>query len=194
MKIKIIKNLSLPIVIYGIYFFLRVNGIQPESESEIGDFITAINFLFGASVAYFVFIFASNSNVNNGQKAIWWWLMSLLLLLLATDEIFMIHETIGYYFQIHDTYVLLFYGFSLGLLLLFDTKNTLKRPTIIFLGIFFFFSVVALGADYFFNEGVISGYGLEVSYEQLAESFGALCLSASIVSNAIQLFRVNPEQ
>lgn len=186
--INLIKLFSFPIIIYFVFFIVRVNGYQPAVEGELGDFITAFNFMFGGFVAYLVFIIISLTSLRTKNSgAIWWWLMSFLLILLAVDELFMIHEFVGHHFQIKDTFVLLFYAAMLAILLLFDLKNTFKKETFLFLALFAIFSVISLVSDYLFNEGVMSLFGREISYEQLAESLGALCLSAAIVTIILRL-------
>lgn len=186
--INLIKLFSFPIIIYLIFFAVRVNGIQPEVEGELGDFITASNFMFGGFVAYFVFILLSSTHFKTANPgAIWWWFMSYLLLLLAVDEIFMIHEYIGHQLEIKDTFILLFYAGLLGILLLFDLKNTFQKDTFGMLLLFAIFSVISLVSDYLYNEGVMEIMGKEISYEQFAESIGALCLSAAITTIAYRL-------
>ena len=184
---KKMKIFSLPIFLYGVFIALRVSDIQPPMEGELGDFITALNFIFGASSAYLVFIITTCEGFSkNNWLSLWWWLMCALLLLLALDELFMIHETIGKNLGINDTLVLLSYGLLLGLLLLFRLKEIIKKETLIFLFAFAAFSLISQASDYFYGEGLIFVMGRDVSYEQFAESFGALSLTAAVVTIAVR--------
>ena len=70
----IIKIISLPIVIYGVLFALRIQGIQPPSETGMGDFITAVYFIFGASVAYLMYIMRCLRPLPpSSQWETWYW-------------------------------------------------------------------------------------------------------------------------
>mgnify|MGYP006152623311 CR=1 FL=1 len=180
--ITLLKIFSFPILIYIVFFSIRFSGYQVAIEGELGDFITALIFLTGAVVAYFVFIYMLVNVERNNKEMFWWYGMSFLLVFIAFDELFMIHETIGYKFNINDTVVLLSYGIFLGLLLLINLRATLQRTTFIFLSLFAVFAVISQGADYLYNEGIVQIAGREVSYEQLLESFGALFLAAAVIN------------
>ena len=119
-------------------------------------------------------------------KVLWWWIMCILLAVLAFDELFMIHENIGYFFDTNGTLVFVFYGISLGALLAFDLNATFRKDTLSLLVLFSFFAILSQGADYFYGEGVVVIMGRDISYEQFAESFGALCLSCAIATIAIR--------
>ena len=178
----VLKLFSFPLIIYTLFFFIRLNGGQPATEGQMGDLITACDFLFGAFVAYFIFVLISRSQEEGGLR---WWGMSGLLLLLAIDEVFMVHEYLGAYLGIKDRFILLFYGGLLGLLLLCDLKAIFQRDTFFYLLLFSAFSVLALVSDYLFNEGVMVVMGRDISYEQFSETFGAMFLSCAVVTMAM---------
>jgi len=187
-----IKLFSMPIIAYLLFVYLRLLGVQPEAEGEMGDMLTAINFLFGAFVAYLVFImFTLKQEECSERKVYWWWFMSLLLITLALDELFMIHELLGEYLQIKDTFIFLGYGAMLGVLLLFKLKDTLTKSTFSYLLLFTVFTVISQGADYLFNEGLVTIFNKEISYEQFFESFGALCLSSAVATIALRYINLN---
>jgi len=181
---------SLPLIIYSVFFVVRILGIQPQVEAEPGDFITASFFLCAAAVSYFtlvagLFLFSKQSY----RSLMWWWLMSLLTVFIGSDEIFMIHEAIGGHFGFKDTYVLFVYMGLLGLLLLARFKSTVSLPAFVYWAIFGFMSVVAIVSDHLYNEGVMVVMGREISYEQLAESFAALFLACAVTCMALRQFR-----
>lgn len=184
---NLVKIFSLPLILYMVLIGFRVNGLQPTMEGQLGDFITALNFLFGSFISYFIFIFyiLSPHKLSKG-KSIWWWLMCMLLAIMAFDELFMIHENIGYFLDTSGTGVLLFYGLLLGLLLMFDLKETFVKETFVFLLLFLFFALLSQGADYFYGEGLIVLMGKNISYEQFGESFGALSLSCAVITMAVR--------
>ncbi|MEW6997253.1 hypothetical protein AADZ86_06090 [Colwelliaceae bacterium BS250] len=156
-------------------------------ESELGDFITALNFLFGSFVAYLIFIMCTLKLKNKPlNKPLWWWSMSLLLALLAFDELYMIHEYLGDQIRIQDTLILLFYAGLLGVLLLFNLKETFTKNTFSFLVVFAICSILSQGADFLYNEGTVVLFGRVISYEQFLESFGALFLSCAVVTIALR--------
>lgn len=112
--------------------------------------------------------------------------MCMLLAVLAFDELFMIHENVGYFFGTNGALVFVFYGVFLGVLLAFDLNATFKKDTLVLLVLFSFFAILSQGADYFYGEGLVVIMGRDISYEQFAESFGALCLSCAIATIAIR--------
>jgi hypothetical protein len=184
---NMVKIFSLPIILYVLLITIRILGHQPSMEGQLGDFITALNFLFGSFVSYFVFVFyVLNTKTLTKAKVLWWWIMCILLAVLAFDELFMIHENIGYFFDTNGTLVFVFYGISLGALLAFDLNATFRKDTLSLLVLFSFFAILSQGADYFYGEGVVVIMGRDISYEQFAESFGALCLSCAIATIAIR--------
>ncbi len=189
---NMVKIFSLPIILYVVLITVRMQGLQPLMEGKLGDFITALNFLFGSFVSYFVFVFyVLNTKVLSKTKVLWWWMMCILLAVIAFDELFMIHENIGYFFDNSGSLVFAFYGIFLGVLLVFDLNATFEKDTLIFLILFSFFAILSQGADYFYGEGLVVIMGRDISYEQFAESFGALCLSCAIVTIAIRQLSSN---
>lgn len=185
------KLFSIPIIAYLLFIIFRLLGVQPEVEGEMGDMLTAINFLFGAFVSYFVFVILSlQQGKHSIRNSYWWWFMSLLLITLALDELFMIHELLGEYLEIPDTLIFLGYGAILGVLLLLKLKDTLTKSTFIYLLFFSVFTVISQGSDYLFNEGLVTIFNREISYEQFFESFGALCLSSAITSIALRYVKL----
>jgi len=184
--LKTIKMFSLPLIFYILLITIRILGYQPAMEGELGDFITAVNFLIGAFISYFVFIIIVLGYETSSKRAAWWLSISLLMCLLAFDELFMIHEIIGAQFKIKDTFILLFYGGLLGILLILNLKETFKKDTFICLVIFAIMSIISQVSDYLYNEGIIVLMGREISYEQFLESFGALSLSCALVTFALR--------
>ena len=188
---KTFKVFSLPIILFSIFVIFRLLGLQPTMEGELGDFLTSVNFLLGSFFAYFIFILISLSRHENVKpSSAWWWFVSMLLALLAFDELFMIHEFLGEFFNIKDTLILLFYGGLLGLLLLLNTQEVFKKDTFISLSLFACFSIISQGADYFLNEGLLTVGSLQISYEQLAESLGALCLTIAISTIGVRSVKI----
>lgn len=186
-SVDFLKIFSLPLILYVIFISIRINGFQPEMEGELGDFITALNFLFGSFVSYFVFIFYIMTQKKLPmKKSLWWWMMSILLATLAFDELFMIHETVGSLLSFNETFVILFYGLLLGILLLLNLEETFTKDTFVFLVIFSFLTILSQGADYFYGEGLIVVMGRDISFEQFAESFGALSLSCAVITIAVR--------
>lgn len=183
---KIIQGLkvfSLPIILFSTFVLFRLLGLQPSMEGELGDFLTSVNFMLGSFFSYLVFILiVKNGSIMRKPSGSWWWCMSMLLALLAFDELFMIHEYLGELFNIKDTLILLFYGGLLGVLLLLNTQEVFKKNTFVSLTLFAVFSIISQGADYFLNEGLVTVAGIQVSYEQLSESLGALCLTVAITT------------
>lgn len=184
--VKLLKIFSFPILLYGIQIVFRLFDLQPEvEEGHLGDFITSLNFLFGAFVAYFVFIFFVVSKpVATAARSLWWWGISILLTFLAFDELYRIHENLGEQLGIEDTLILLAYGVVFLGLLLFNLNAAMRKEVLLFLILFGIFGVISQVSDYFFFEGTISLAGKEISYEQYTESFGALCLTGAIVTMA----------
>ncbi|WOH36633.1 hypothetical protein RI844_14820 [Thalassotalea fonticola] len=156
-------------------------------ESELGDFITALNFIFGSFVAYFIFILCTlKLKTKPLNKPLWWWSMCLLLALLAFDELYMIHEYLGSQMGFKDTLIFLFYGVLLGVLLLFNLKETFTKNTFFFLVLFTVCTIFSQVADFLYTEGTVVLLGRVISYEQFLESFGALFLSCAVVTIAIR--------
>lgn len=181
----IFKISSVPIIIYSIFFAIRLNGLQPPAEAEMGDFITAMYFIFGASISYFIFVLRClNYLPFSTKQKTWWWLLSCLLLLLAFDEIFMIHENISGALGIKEIIVFMAYGSMLCLLLLWNRHKITKNFLFFFIP-FVFLSGIAVIADTLFGEGLINILGKEIDYEQLAESWAALALSCGFLAMAI---------
>ena len=184
---SLVRIFSLPIILYSLFIIIRVKGFQPPMEGELGDFITALNFLFGSFISYFIFVLLTlNAKKTSTNKSLWWWLMCILLALLAFDELYMIHEYLGSKLGIKDTLIFLFYGGLLGALLVFNLKETLSKNTFIFLILFALCSLSSQTADYLYNEGVVVLIGRDISYEQFLESFGALFLSCAVMTIAIR--------
>jgi len=174
------------IIIYGAFFVIRVLGFQPPAEAEMGDFITALFFIFGASISYFIFILsllANSPKYINGNKCKWS-LASYLLILLAYDEIFMIHENISRYFQMSDIFVFAFYGLMLAAVI-YLYRSQMTDFFKLFLILFIFLAAVSVLSDSIMGEGYIRLFGLDIDFEQLAESLGALALSSAFVSLAL---------
>lgn len=186
-SLNLVKIFSFPIILYTLFIIIRIKGFQPAMESELGDFITALNFLFGSFVAYFIFIICTlNLKGKPLNKPLWWWLMSLLLALLAFDELYMIHEYLGSQMEIKDTLIFLFYAGLLGVLLLFSLKETFTKNTFSLLVLFTICAVLSQVADFLYNEGTVVLFGRVISYEQFLESFGALFLSGAVVTIALR--------
>lgn len=185
----ILKVVSVPIIIYSIFFVIRLSGFQPPAEAEMGDFITAMYFIFGASISYFIFVTQCLNYLSSSTKQrMWWWLLSCFLLLLAFDEIFMIHENISRVLGINEVVVFLVYGTMLCLLLLWNRHKITKNFLFFFIP-FVFLSGIAVIADTLFSEGLINILGKEIDYEQLAESLSALALSSGFLAMAINEIR-----
>ena len=80
MNFDLIKLFSLPIILYVLLVAIRVQDFQPSMEGELGDFITALNFLFGSFVSYFIFSFYIVSEQKlSSYRSLWWWAMCILL-------------------------------------------------------------------------------------------------------------------
>ena len=184
---NLVKIFSLPIILYVIFIITRIIDIQFAIEGELGDFITALNFLFGSFLSYFIFVFyiVSPQKISR-YRSLWWWVMCMLLALLAFDELYMIHEFVAHQLGIKDTLIFLFYGGVLGVLLLFNLEAVFTKDTFIFLVLFTLFSLISQVSDYLYNEGIVVLMNREISYEQLSESFGALCLTCAIITIAIR--------
>jgi len=183
---KLVKLFILPLILYVLLIVIRVLGYQPSMEGELGDFLTAINFLIGSFISYFVFIVIVMEYKSTKKGALWWCFLSLLMCLFAFDELFMIHEIIGSQLGIKDMFIFLFYGGLLGLLFIFNIQETFKKDTFVCLIIFTIFGISSQVSDYLYNEGVFFIMGREISYEQFLESFGALSLSCAIVTFALR--------
>lgn len=177
-----LKVLSPAIVIYGAFFIIRIMGIQPLTESGMGEFITASFFLFGASVSFFVYFLHCLGKVPAAVTPPAWWLISgYFLMFLAFDEIFMIHEWICYWLEIRDIYIFLLYGFVL-LSLIYFMRRRLARLSLALFAAFIFFAGIAVVSDTLFGEGMITIFNRALDYEQIAESFGAFFLAAAFAS------------
>ncbi|PKK82011.1 MAG: hypothetical protein CVT49_15910 [candidate division Zixibacteria bacterium HGW-Zixibacteria-1] len=178
--------LLLPAIMYIVFFSIRILKIQPTPEAGMGDFITAVNFIFGASITYLMFVVRWLKLLpSNGSEEKWWWLLvSLFLLFLAYDEIYMVHENLGSIFHLRDVYIFLTYG-AILLFLVYLHRHKMTSIFGIFLGGFILLAGVSVVSDTFLGEGFIYIFGREIDYEQLAESLGALSLSCAFVSSAV---------
>lgn len=184
--VPILKIILLPVIIYGVFFVIRLMGLQPKTETGMGDFITALFFIYGASVVYLTF-FLKCMNVfpeNRSGENWWWFSVSFFLMYLAYDEIFMIHENIGRLIVIREVYIFLFYALILILLIYFYRQKV--TPSFrFFLVCFICLSGIAVISDTFLGEGLINIFGREIDFEQLAESLSALCLASAFTSATI---------
>lgn len=181
----IIKVLSPVIIIYGVFFTFRLMGLQPPTEASMGDFICAVYFIFGASVAYLMFVMKALGFLRAEKPTDNWWLgLFYLLLYLAYDEIFMIHEWICFWLNMRDIYLFMLYGAFLGGLV-FSIRRIISKPIYYMLGIFVFLGAVAVLSDTFLGEGEITLFGRVFDFEQLAESLGALTLGVAFLTLAI---------
>ncbi|MGS2721751.1 hypothetical protein [Paraglaciecola aestuariivivens] len=192
---RLAKLFSLPFVFYALFIAIRISGAQPTMESELGDFITSIYFLFGAFVSYFIYVLKIEApQIIKQNQAMWWWLMCLLLVVLALDELYMIHEFLGEQLKIKDTFIFLFYALLLGLLLLCRLADTFTKNTFVFLILFTICTVLSQLADFLYNEGTVVLFNRDISYEQFLESFGALFLSCAVATIAIREVTNREEQ
>ena len=183
----IIKVFSLPTIIYIVFFSIRIQGIQPPAETGMGDFITAIFFIFGASVTYLIYVIKCVWFFPpSGQWESWYWmLVSYFLVFLSYDEIFMIHETLSATLNVSEASIFIIYGLIL-IALLVSNRPKISRTFFFFLLCFIFFGSVAVISDTFYGEGVITIFGKRIDYEQLAESMGALSLSCAFTSAVVR--------
>ncbi len=173
----VLKLASLPLIIYSAYFYIRLNGIQLTPEAGMGEFITALYLIFGASVCYFVFAIRQVwPSAFTAQGNVWWWASATFLTFLAFDEIFMIHENLSASLAIKEIYIFLSYA-ALLVLLVYFRRSSMRGLSIIFFLLFVGFSGVSVVADALFVEGVVTVFGREISYEQQAESVAVLSLS-----------------
>ena len=191
-SLKILKLSFLPIVIYFSFILLRLLGVQPEAESELGDYITSINFIFGGSIAYLMHILIVQEYFSVSAKIdkYFWPAISFWMFFLAFDEVFMIHENIHEYTSVRDAVVFLIYGLILILTLILAYPYYTKS-FFVFIVMFGFCAIVSIVSDYFLSEGVVMIKGNSISYEQFSESFGALFLSSSIVCLIVSFLRKN---
>ncbi|MCP4568851.1 MAG: hypothetical protein GY841_14835 [FCB group bacterium] len=185
----ILKLIHPVIVIYGIFFALRLGGLQPPSEASMGDFISAIYFIFGASVAYLLFVMKAMGFLQQRKPTGYWWLgLFYLLLYLAYDEIFMIHEWVCYWLGMRDIYLFMLYGAFLSWLV-FVIRRIISKPVYILLAGFVFLAAVAVLSDTFLGEGEITLFGRVFDFEQLSESLSALSLAIAFLTMAINELR-----
>lgn len=189
---RFLLQFSFPILIYVLYVLLRLAGIQPPMEQQLGEFVTAASFLFGSFISYFVFI-ALTQRSEMDKPLFWWWMMTLLLCLLALDELYMIHEQLGQWLGLRSAVILLTYGLMLGVLLLLNFSNVMKFNTLFFLSWFTLFAFGSQVPDYLYKEGMVTLMGREISYEHLFEMFGALALACAIVTLALRQLELNTE-
>ncbi len=190
--IRPIKIAVLPLVIYSVFIWIRLKGIQPEAESELGDYITSVNFIAGGSLAYLMHVFMTLGYLSSTKKMdhAFWVLLSFMLFFLAFDEVFMIHEVVASMADIRDSLPLVIYGLFLIVILAMAYRYYVK-PFYLFIVLFGFCSVVSIASDMLWGEGTIAVLGRSVSYEQFAESFGAFFLTCAVVCLMISFFRKN---
>jgi uncharacterized membrane protein len=190
--ITLLKVIILPIILYSCFILLRIKGIQPPAEAELGDFITAVNFLFGGSIAYFLHIGISVKALKSQifVERLYWLLIGLILFLFAFDEVYMIHETIAHHYNTKEFYVMGVYGIILFSLLALNISR-LSKIDIIFLLLFIITGIVSVSVDAILKEGTITILSSKISYEQQLESVGALFLSCSIVTQAYSILARN---
>ena len=81
--------------------------------------------------------------------------------------------------------IFIVYGLIL-IALLVSNRPKISRTFFFFLLCFIFFGSVAVIADTFYGEGVITIFGKIIDYEQLAESMGALSLSCAFTSAVVR--------
>lgn len=187
------KIMTAPAVLYCVFFAIRLGGYQPEAEAGLGDFLTALFFIAGAAICYFVFAAYAQGLVQKNQSGVlWWWLSAALLLLLAFDEIYMIHENLSGALEIREQYIFLLYAAMLGALLWTNRGRALKRAPIFFFFLFAVFAGISVVADALFHEGVIHAFGRELDYEQLTESVSAIFLSCGFASMALVEMGMRP--
>lgn len=155
----------LPIFILAVFAYVRLNGIEPPVEG-LGDHVTALWFIFGASATYLGFIKTNN---------MWWFLASILLLLLATDEVFMVHESISNYFFISELWIFGIYALALVSLILFGPLSALEGWSFRFFMAFVLMSVCSVTLDQFVVEGTFGNIGIEQQLENIAAL--SLCFS-----------------
>lgn len=193
-SIALLKAMSIPVILYGSFFIIRVKGFQPPAEAELGEFITATYFIFGASISYFVFVLYGTGRLPaSPKKEIWWWSLSCFLLLLAFDETYKIHENVAILLKTREVMVFLVYGMTLCVLV-FINRHQITKPFVFFFFGFVILSGIAVVADFLFREGLINILGMEVDYEQLCESLAGLSLSGGFVAMAMEELRaLKPE-
>ena len=180
----IIKIVSPAIIIYGIFITVRLAGMQPASEPGMGDFITAVYFIFGASVVYMMFFFRCLGLIRASRlNELWCYSVCAFLMFLAYDETFMIHENLSRVFHIREVIIFMTYGAVLMILVYCGRKN-LTHASLWFLIGFIALAGIAVISDTFFGEGIVILFDREIDFEQLAESIAALSLSSVFVSIA----------
>ena len=188
-RYNFLKILSAAIVIYGAFFTIRFLGYQPPNESGLGDFITALFFIFGASVAYFIFILHNQGDLRSRiPSGRWWYMVGAFLMLLAFDEIFMIHEYVCWWLGIRDLYLFMVYGLIL-MSLIFVVRKILTRTEILLLAAFVVLSGIAVISDTVMGEGMITVFNRAIDFEQLAESFSAFFLASTFVALGVRQLR-----
>lgn len=185
-RCNILKILSPAIVIYGAFLTIRLMGYQPPTESGLGDFITALFFLFGASVAYFVFLLHSLGELPPIKPSgRWWYFSGAFLSLLAFDEIFMIHEYVCWWLEIRDIYLFMIYGMVLSSLI-FIVRHQLTRIHYCLLAAFVILAGTAVISDTVMGEGMITILNRPIGFEQIAESFSAFSLASAFVALGVR--------
>ena len=181
-----LKILSPAIVIFGAYFIIRVLQIQPITEAGLGDFITSVFFLAGASAAYFVYILKSLGKVPASTPGPFWWLTAgYFLMFLAFDEIFAIHEWISLWLAIRDIWLFLLYA-SILVWLIYTIRQKLSRFSLAMVAAFVVFAGISVVSDALMGEGMISIFGRAVDFEQIAESLAAFALATAFISLGIR--------
>lgn len=195
MVVRIIQIVILPVILYTVFVVLRVEGIQPPAESELGEFITAVNFIFGGSVAYFIYINITMGIIKKQRLAdqLYWFIISIILFFVAFDEIYMIHETLYHIFRIPEIITLGIYGLLIFTPFLLN-RACLSMAAIILIALFALCGIVAVGVDTVFNEGTIRIFSYDISYEQQLESFAALFLTSSVIAQASRLIEQRSDQ
>ena len=166
--------LTLPLIILAIYALVRVSGFEPQQEG-LGDHVTALFLIFGASTAYLGFL---------DSRRMWWWFSSILLLTLAADEVFMLHESFECAYGLSEMYVFATYLLSLSALLVWNASITLGFSGKLLVAAMTLFGLAVL-SDQMLNEAVLEVAGFPVDVEQLLECFGALSLSSAFASHLL---------
>lgn len=180
----------LPFILYLALFVIRVNGYSPPVDAGFGDFIIIINFLFGAFIAYFVWVTGSLKIVSFEKKTelLFWLLASLLLTLLAFDEMFAIHENLKIRFGVPEKATFVGYGVALVAILALNIRNV-SRYSIFFFGVFVVLGLAAVLFDGKTYYDQLHIGGREIDLEQFTETFSALSISCCIAVQALELFK-----
>ena len=182
------RRLALPLLVYVAFFIVRVAGVQPGTDAGLGDFITALNLVFGGSVAYFTYILGDLGVVAmpGRRERAFWFFTSVMLVFLAFDEVFMIHEGLGSLVGVSDAFPLAAYGAVLMAILWLHLPN-FSPLSYVFLAGLVVLGTVSVAADWLVGEGLVRVLGREIDYEQLCESFGALSLACCLLTESVAL-------